>query len=155
MSSNPRFGVQHEVRMANPVRSFSGFMSKGLWQNMFKRGSTAGSAMPGTVSSTMATGILPQFSSGHAAASLSPALGTSVSGAAAALSVSSGSDSLRATPSGRSKSMDLGDGPGGGGAPLNPQDPGPVPSISVKRGENLPPSTRASLQDELSGMSVH
>lgn len=40
---------------------------------MFKRGLTSSDVLPNTVSSTTAQGFLPQFT-GHAAASLSPAL---------------------------------------------------------------------------------
>ncbi|KAH9907965.1 hypothetical protein F4778DRAFT_777336 [Xylariomycetidae sp. FL2044] len=45
-----------------------------LWQTMLrKKGSTSGNALPGAVSSTTATGYLPQYF-GHAAASLGPAV---------------------------------------------------------------------------------
>lgn len=134
--------------LTTPLRS--GFMSKQLWQNMFKRGSTAGTAVPGTVTSTMATGILPQFSSGHAAASLSPALGSAVHGVVVALPGGTGSRITTSPSSG--KSVDLGDG---GGAPLNLRGPLSVQGVSAKRGENMPPSTRASLDDDFSGMSIH
>ncbi|KAI1481293.1 hypothetical protein F4774DRAFT_374902 [Daldinia eschscholtzii] len=40
---------------------------------MLKRGSTSGTVVPSTVSSTTATGYLPQYH-GHAAASLGPAI---------------------------------------------------------------------------------
>ncbi|KAI0124873.1 hypothetical protein BJ170DRAFT_696434 [Xylariales sp. AK1849] len=44
-----------------------------LWQNMLRKGSTSGIAIPSAVSSTTATGYLPQYF-GHAAVSLSPAV---------------------------------------------------------------------------------
>ncbi|KAF3070941.1 hypothetical protein GL218_00369 [Daldinia childiae] len=44
-----------------------------LWQTMLKRGPTSGAVVPSTVSSTTATGYLPQYH-GHAAASLGPAI---------------------------------------------------------------------------------
>ncbi|KAI1636164.1 hypothetical protein F4809DRAFT_641723 [Biscogniauxia mediterranea] len=44
-----------------------------LWQTMLKKGSTSGNVLPSTVSSTTATGYLPQYF-GHAAASLGPAI---------------------------------------------------------------------------------
>ncbi|KAI1820565.1 hypothetical protein F4861DRAFT_545453 [Xylaria intraflava] len=44
-----------------------------LWQTMLKKGSTSGSALPSAVSSTTATGYLPQFA-GNAIASLGPTI---------------------------------------------------------------------------------
>ncbi|KAI1210475.1 uncharacterized protein F4807DRAFT_467197 [Annulohypoxylon truncatum] len=44
-----------------------------LWHTMLKRGSTSGAALPSAVSSTTATGYLPQYH-GHAAASLGPTI---------------------------------------------------------------------------------
>ncbi|KAI2468279.1 hypothetical protein F4781DRAFT_422774 [Annulohypoxylon bovei var. microspora] len=44
-----------------------------FWQTMLKRGSTSGAALPSAVSSTTATGYLPQYH-GHAAASLGPTI---------------------------------------------------------------------------------
>ncbi|KAI1496398.1 hypothetical protein F5X99DRAFT_72898 [Biscogniauxia marginata] len=44
-----------------------------LWQTMLKKGSTSGNVLPSAVSSTTATGYLPQYF-GHAAASLGPAI---------------------------------------------------------------------------------
>ncbi|RYP54051.1 hypothetical protein DL768_001053 [Monosporascus sp. mg162] len=44
-----------------------------LWQAMLKKGSASGTALPSAISSTTATGYLPQYF-GHAAASLSPAI---------------------------------------------------------------------------------
>lgn len=52
---------------------------------MLRKGSTSGTAVPSTVSSTTATGYLPQYS-GHAAASLSPAF-TNAIGSSARVSV--------------------------------------------------------------------
>lgn len=40
---------------------------------MLKKGKSSGSAIPGTVSSTTARGVLPNYS-GHATASLTPAI---------------------------------------------------------------------------------
>ena len=42
-------------------------------QTMLKKGATSGTVLPGAISSTTATGYLPQYH-GHAAASLSPAI---------------------------------------------------------------------------------
>ncbi|KAI8631006.1 hypothetical protein F5Y19DRAFT_463805 [Xylariaceae sp. FL1651] len=47
-----------------------------LWQTMLKKGSTSGNALPGAVSSTTATGYLPQYS-GNAIASLGPTISNS------------------------------------------------------------------------------
>ncbi|KAI1460908.1 hypothetical protein F4805DRAFT_478000 [Annulohypoxylon moriforme] len=44
-----------------------------LWHTMLKRGSASGTALPSAVSSTTATGYLPQYH-GHAAASLGPTI---------------------------------------------------------------------------------
>ncbi|RYO89668.1 hypothetical protein DL766_004068 [Monosporascus sp. MC13-8B] len=44
-----------------------------LWQTVLKKGSASGTALPSAISSTTATGYLPQYF-GHAAASLSPAI---------------------------------------------------------------------------------
>ncbi|KAJ8114818.1 hypothetical protein ONZ43_g4814 [Nemania bipapillata] len=44
-----------------------------LWQTMLKRGSTSGNVLPGAVSSTTATGYLPQYA-GNAIASLGPTI---------------------------------------------------------------------------------
>ncbi|KAI1354138.1 hypothetical protein F5Y01DRAFT_321815 [Xylaria sp. FL0043] len=44
-----------------------------LWQTMLKRGSTSGNVLPGAISSTTATGYLPQFA-GNAIASLGPTI---------------------------------------------------------------------------------
>ncbi|GAP88986.2 hypothetical protein SAMD00023353_3400670 [Rosellinia necatrix] len=44
-----------------------------LWQSMLKKGSTSGNVVPGTVSSTNATGYLPQYA-GNAIASLGPTI---------------------------------------------------------------------------------
>ncbi|KAI1151768.1 hypothetical protein F4825DRAFT_476762 [Nemania diffusa] len=44
-----------------------------LWQTMLKKGSTSGNALPGAVSSTTATGYLPQYA-GNAIASLGPTI---------------------------------------------------------------------------------
>lgn len=52
--------------------------SSKLWQSMLKRGLTSSDVLPSTVSSTIARGLLPQFS-GHAAASLSPTLSGTIS----------------------------------------------------------------------------
>lgn len=43
----------------------------GIWHEMMKRGTSSGNAVPGTVSSTTAQGVLPHYS-GHATASLAP-----------------------------------------------------------------------------------
>ncbi|KAI1873689.1 uncharacterized protein JN550_002958 [Neoarthrinium moseri] len=58
--------------------------SNDLWQSMMKKGSTSGSAVPSEISSTTATGYLPQ-ALGNAAASLSPAV-TNVNGSPRAAS---------------------------------------------------------------------
>ncbi|KAF2965425.1 hypothetical protein GQX73_g8124 [Xylaria multiplex] len=44
-----------------------------LWQTMLKRGSASGNALPGAISSTTATGYLPQYA-GNAIASLGPTI---------------------------------------------------------------------------------
>ncbi|KAI1118141.1 hypothetical protein F5Y14DRAFT_438937 [Nemania sp. NC0429] len=44
-----------------------------LWQTMFKKGSASGNVLPGAISSTTATGYLPQFA-GNAIASLGPTI---------------------------------------------------------------------------------
>ncbi|KAI0432858.1 hypothetical protein F5Y09DRAFT_352865 [Xylaria sp. FL1042] len=44
-----------------------------LWQTMLKKGSTSGNVLPGAISSTTATGYLPQFA-GNAVASLGPTI---------------------------------------------------------------------------------
>ncbi|KAI2631728.1 hypothetical protein GGS21DRAFT_544427 [Xylaria nigripes] len=44
-----------------------------LWQTMLKKGSTSGNVLPSAISSTTATGFLPQFS-GNAVASLGPTI---------------------------------------------------------------------------------
>ncbi|KAI0156630.1 hypothetical protein GGR57DRAFT_511528 [Xylariaceae sp. FL1272] len=56
-----------------------------LWQTILKKGSTSGAALTGTVSSTTATGYLPQYS-GNAVASLGPTI-SNVSQAAASLDI--------------------------------------------------------------------
>lgn len=56
---------------------------------MLKKGPPSGTALPSAVSSTTATGYLPQYS-GHAAASLGPAISNAVSSTAR---LTSGSDS--------------------------------------------------------------
>ncbi|KAL7932313.1 hypothetical protein V8C35DRAFT_328947 [Trichoderma chlorosporum] len=43
----------------------------GIWHDMMKRGTSSSNAVPGTVSSTTAQGVLPHYS-GHATASLAP-----------------------------------------------------------------------------------
>ncbi|RFU76234.1 hypothetical protein TARUN_6010 [Trichoderma arundinaceum] len=43
----------------------------GIWHDMMKRGTSSSNAVPGTVSSTTAQGVLPHYS-GHASASLAP-----------------------------------------------------------------------------------
>lgn len=95
----------------NVLPSHSSFIPRNLWQNMFKRGTTTGMAAPSAaVSSTMAHGILPPYSSGHAAASLATPCITSAASC----------PSPRSSPS---KSIDLGESIGGG-APLT--SPGPA-----------------------------
>ncbi|KAI1130367.1 hypothetical protein F5Y10DRAFT_289582 [Nemania abortiva] len=47
--------------------------SHDLWQTMLKKGSTSGNALPGAISSTTATGYLPQYA-GNAIASLGPTI---------------------------------------------------------------------------------
>ncbi|KAI5928263.1 hypothetical protein F4810DRAFT_647684 [Camillea tinctor] len=63
-------------KKATPRRALersSNKSSHDLWQTMLKKGSTSGNVLPSTVSSTTATGYLPQYF-GHAAASLGPAI---------------------------------------------------------------------------------
>ncbi|KAH0498576.1 hypothetical protein TgHK011_005826 [Trichoderma gracile] len=43
----------------------------GIWHDMMKRGTSSSNAVPGTISSTTAQGVLPHYS-GHATASLAP-----------------------------------------------------------------------------------
>ncbi|PHH92593.1 hypothetical protein CDD83_6654 [Cordyceps sp. RAO-2017] len=57
-----RVGPQNRSRNANEI-----------WQNMLKKGKSSGTAVPGTVSSTVAQGVLPNYA-GHATASLTPAI---------------------------------------------------------------------------------
>ncbi|RDA83498.1 hypothetical protein CP532_2680 [Ophiocordyceps camponoti-leonardi (nom. inval.)] len=44
-----------------------------IWQSMLRKGNSSGAAIPGTVSSTTAQGVLPNYA-GHATASLTPAM---------------------------------------------------------------------------------
>ncbi|KAH6604888.1 hypothetical protein Trco_006595 [Trichoderma cornu-damae] len=47
--------------------------TRGIWHDMMKRGTSSSNAVPGTVSSTTAQGVLPHYS-GHATASLAPSV---------------------------------------------------------------------------------
>ncbi|KAI1418084.1 hypothetical protein F5Y13DRAFT_199177 [Hypoxylon sp. FL1857] len=91
-----------EVASAETKQSSSGrraldrFTTKSgheLWQTMLKRGATSGAVLPSTVSSTTATGYLPQYH-GYAAASLGPAISNT------------GNSSARVTPEARNKAAE-------------------------------------------------
>lgn len=56
---------------------------------MFKKGQASGAALPSAISATTATGYLPQYS-GHAAASLSPAISNATGSATRATSGADG-----------------------------------------------------------------
>ncbi|KAK1247045.1 hypothetical protein MKX08_000847 [Trichoderma sp. CBMAI-0020] len=55
----------------NSLRQTRSRPRSGIWHEMMKRGTSSGNAVPGTVSSTTAQGVLPHYS-GHATASLAP-----------------------------------------------------------------------------------
>ncbi|UKZ73356.1 hypothetical protein TrVFT333_001002 [Trichoderma virens FT-333] len=55
----------------NSLRQTRPRPSSGIWHDMMKRGTSSSNAVPGTVSSTTAQGVLPHYS-GHATASLTP-----------------------------------------------------------------------------------
>ncbi|RYP55789.1 hypothetical protein DL771_012380 [Monosporascus sp. 5C6A] len=55
------------------IERLSNKSGRDLWQTVLKKGSASGTALPSAISSTTATGYLPQYF-GHAAASLSPAI---------------------------------------------------------------------------------
>ncbi|PTB36787.1 hypothetical protein M441DRAFT_30710 [Trichoderma asperellum CBS 433.97] len=59
------FKGRNSLRQARPSPR------SGIWHEMMKRGTSSGNAVPGTVSSTTAQGVLPHYS-GHATASLAP-----------------------------------------------------------------------------------
>lgn len=88
---------------------------------MLKKGPTSGTVLPGAISSTTATGYLPQYH-GHAAASLSPAI------------ANAGNSAARSSPETGDKAV--------GGSPSQ--------SSAEKVGENCPPNeTRSADYDPL------
>ncbi|PTB70026.1 hypothetical protein BBK36DRAFT_1110687 [Trichoderma citrinoviride] len=86
----------------------------GIWHDMMKRGTSSSNAVPGTISSTTAQGVLPHYG-GHATASLAPT----------ATNISS-SPREHATKSG------------------NPNDGSPVGPVTERQIENRPPGVQGS-----------
>ncbi|KAL7810968.1 hypothetical protein V8C44DRAFT_365222 [Trichoderma aethiopicum] len=86
----------------------------GIWHDMMKRGTSSSNAVPGTISSTTAQGVLPHYS-GHATASLAPT----------ATNISS-SPREQATKSG------------------TPNDSGSVGPVAERQIENRPPGVQGS-----------
>ncbi|OTA57871.1 hypothetical protein K449DRAFT_424531 [Hypoxylon sp. EC38] len=63
------------------LERFSNKSGNEFWQTMLKRGATSGTVLPSAVSSTTATGYLPQYQ-GYAAASLGPTISNTSNSAA-------------------------------------------------------------------------
>ncbi|KAI0025645.1 hypothetical protein F4780DRAFT_217273 [Xylariomycetidae sp. FL0641] len=109
-------------RRALERSSYSNKSGNDLLQTMLKKGSTSGQALPSAVSSTTATGLLPQYY-GNAAASLGPAIS---------------SNNAIASP-GR-----VAAGTGGKSTDFEGLLPGSLPAEKV--GKNCPPSSTASAE---------
>lgn len=101
-----------ELSVHGVLIAYSNKSGNELWQTMLKKGSASGTVLPSAVSSTTATGYLPQYF-GHAAASLSPAMSNATS------------SPTRVAPGAESKAIVL-----GGGVVQEPP---------AKVGENRPP----------------
>ncbi|TGJ86815.1 hypothetical protein E0Z10_g1974 [Xylaria hypoxylon] len=92
-----------------------------LWQTMLKKGSTSGNALPGAISSTTATGYLPQYA-GNAIASLGPTISTISNGLPA-----------RVSPNADDKLVEL-----------------EGPRVAMEKvGENCPPSSAPSMERDI------
>ncbi|KAI1343927.1 hypothetical protein F5Y15DRAFT_426485 [Xylariaceae sp. FL0016] len=92
-----------------------------LLHSMLKKGPTSGNVLPSAVSSTTATGYLPQYF-GNAAASLTPAISSNVK-----------SSPVRASPSAENKPVEL----------------GASQPAAEKVGENCPPSAAPPLDHDV------
>ncbi|EQL01386.1 hypothetical protein OCS_02899 [Ophiocordyceps sinensis CO18] len=72
-NATPKYGSQHaSSRLARSTDVCRSKNSNEIWQSMLRRGKSSGAAVPGTVSSMTAQGVLPNYA-GHATASLTPA----------------------------------------------------------------------------------
>ncbi|PHH75659.1 hypothetical protein CDD82_4359 [Ophiocordyceps australis] len=92
-----------------------------IWQTMLKKGKSSGTAVPGTVSSMTARGLLPNYA-GHATASLTPAIANS--------SVSPKNHGLKSGELGDASSVN----PGEDKRVENRPPPGPSDRVSLRRG---------------------